>query len=245
MLGRPGSRRGAPIRYVATAAVAAVLIAGFWLGRLDWDPTMRLWRAFGDASIVLLFASLFLGPAARLWRRFGRILPWRREIGVWSAVTALVHTVLVLEGWVQWDPGRLMGYEFVAELDRTLRLEPGFGLANLIGLVALAWILVLAATSSNWAMRTLGPEAWKWIHQGAHVIFYLAVLHAAYFLFIHYTASFHREPPSPNWFRWPLLVMGITVAVLQWMAFVKTARRRRLARMQRDGIGPSSGRPVP
>lgn len=247
VLGRPDSRHPAPIRHVATAAVAAVLIAGFWLGRLDWDPTMRLWRAFGDASIVLLFASLFLGPAARLWRRFGRILPWRREIGVWSAVTALVHTVLVLDGWVQWDPGRLMGYEFVAELDRTLRLEPGFGLANLIGLVAVAWILVLAATSSDWAMRTLGHEAWKWIHQGAHVIFYLAVLHAAYFLFIHYTASFHREPPSPNWFRWPLLVMGITVAALQWMAFVKTARRRRLARLQRerDGIGPSGGRPVP
>jgi len=67
---------------------------------MDWDPEMRMWRAFGDASIVLLFASLSLGPAARLWRRFARILPWRREVGVWSAVTGLVHTVLVLDGWV-------------------------------------------------------------------------------------------------------------------------------------------------
>lgn len=227
--------RTAPIRHLATAAVAALLVAGFWLGRLDWDPTMRMWRAFGDASIVLLFGSLFLGPAARLSRPFARILPWRREVGVWSAVTALVHTVLVVDGWVQWDPGRLMGYEFVAELDRTLRLEPGFGLANLIGLVALVWMLVLAATSSSWAVRTIGPEAWKWIHQGAYVIFYLTVLHAVYFLFIHYTASFHREPPPPNWFRWPLVVMGISIATLQWTAFARTARRRRLARKQRHG----------
>ena len=225
----PSSR--AAIRHAASASIAGALVAGFWLGRLDWDPEMRMWRAFGDASVVLLFATLGAGPAARLWRRLGRIIPWRREVGVWSAVTGLVHTVLILNGWVQWDLGRLMGYEFVAQFGRTLRLEPGFGLANLIGLVAMVWLVVLAATSSSWAVRTLGHSAWKWVHQGAYVIFYLVVLHAAYFLFIHYTASFHREPPPPNWFRWPLLVMGITVAALQWAAFVKTARQRRAVGM--------------
>lgn len=223
-------------RHVVVALATAGLAVAFWAGRMDWDATMRTWRAVGDASIVLLFVSLSLGPTARLWRRVGRLLPWRREVGVWCAITAVIHTLLVLDGWVQWDLSRLLGYEYVAELDRTLRLEPGFGLANLVGAVALGWIVVLGITSSDRAVRTLGSSAWKWVHQGAHVIFYLAVLHAAYFLFIHYTASFHREPPPANWFRWPLLVMGVTVVVLQWSAWLVTARRHRRAVLRRDAV---------
>lgn len=223
----PRTLRDVAVRHAVVALIAAALIGAFWFGRMDWDAEMRTWRAFGDAAIVLLFASLALGPMARLWRRAGRALRWRRELGVWFAVAALVHATLILNGWVQWDFGRFTGYEFVPQLGRTARIEPGFGLANLIGLVALTWGLVLAATSSNRAVRALGPAAWKWLHHGAYVVFYLAVLHAVYFLFIHYTLSFHRMPPPPNWFRWPLLVMGLAVAGLQWAAFVATVRRRK------------------
>jgi sulfoxide reductase heme-binding subunit YedZ len=194
---------------------------------MDWDPEMRTWRAFGDASIVLLFAALSVGPLARLWRPAARSLLWRRELGVWFVVMGVVHVLLVLSGWVEWDLGRLFGYEFIPQLDRTARLEPGFGLANLVGLVALVWAVVLAATSSNRAVKLLGPQAWKWVHHGAYVVFYLAVLHTAYFLFLHYTLSFHRDVPPPNWFRWPFVTLGVTVVVLQWAAFVKTVRRRR------------------
>lgn len=223
----PVRRRGAAaVRHVVMALVAGVLVAGFWLRRMDWSPDMRTWRAFGDAAVVLLFVTLALGPAARLWRSIGRLLPWRREAGVWFAVMALVHALLVLDGWVNWQWGRLMGYEFIPEVNRVVRIEPGFGLANLLGMAALLWALILAATSSDRALRALGPESWRWMHHGAYVIFYLAVLHSAYFLFIHYTLSFHRAPPPPNWFRWPLVVMGISVAALQWIAFVKVARRR-------------------
>lgn len=218
---------GGFLRHAVVALAAIALVAGFWLSRMDWEIAMRTWRAFGDAAIVLLFVTLALGPLARLWRPGGRLLRWRREAGVWFAIASIVHTVLVLDGWTQWDLGRLLGYELVPQLGRVARLEPGFGLANLIGLLALAWAIVLAATSTNAAVRFLGGSAWKWVHHGAYVIFYLAVLHAAYFLFLHYTLSFHRQPPPPNWFRWPLLAMGLTVAVLQWAAFAATVRRRR------------------
>jgi methionine sulfoxide reductase heme-binding subunit len=203
---------------------------------------MRTWRAFGDAAAVLLFASLALGPLARLWQPATQVLRWRRELGVWFAITALVHSFLILEGWVDWDLGRLMGYEFIPQLGRTARLEPGFGLANLLGLVALAWALVLAATSSNRAVRALGPAAWKWLHHSAYVIFYLVVLHAAYYLFIHYTESFHRGVPPPNWFRWPLLLMGLTIAILQLLAFTRTVHRRRTRQPGRPGRSSSVGR---
>lgn len=217
-------------RHVAVLIASALTVSAFFLTRMDWDIEMRTWRAFGDAAIVLLFVTLSLGPAARVWRSLGRALPWRRETGIWSALFALVHTTLIFNGWLRWDWGRLLGYEFVPELGRVARLEPGFGLANVVGVVALIWALMLAATSSDRAVRFLGPAGWKWLHHGAYVVFYLAVLHTAYFLFMHFTLSFHRVPPPENWFRWPLLAMGVAVIGLQAAAFVKTVRGRRTSR---------------
>lgn len=215
------------VRALVVAALAGALVELFWLTRPEWTADMRLWRAVGDASTVLLFLSLVLGPAGRLVPAVARALPWRRQLGIWTALTGLVHGVLVLWGWVQWDLGRLMGYEFVPQLGRTARMEPGFGLANLLGLVALAWLLILLATSSDRAMRRLGPAVWRWVQGFAHVAFYLVVLHAAYFLYMHYTLSFHRDVPDPNWFRVPLLVLAGAVLVVQGAAAVAGARGRR------------------
>ncbi|WP_226382362.1 ferric reductase-like transmembrane domain-containing protein [Pseudonocardia oceani] len=213
-------------RHTAVVLGTGLLVSAFWRGRMDWDPEMRLWRAVGDASIVLLFVVLAMGPAAKFSSRVGRLLPWRRQIGIWAALTAVAHTVLILNGWVRWDIGRFLGYEFIPQLGRLARMEPGFGLANLIGLVAVLWLVVLAATSTDRALRRFGPAGWKWLHTGAYTVFYLSVLHAAYFLFLHYTLSFHRDPPTPNWFRMPLLALGALVLALQVAAFVRTVRRR-------------------
>lgn len=214
-------------RHLVMGALTALLVAGFWASRPEWSPDMRLWRAVGDAAIVLLFGSLALGPAARLSFRLGRGLSWRRQVGVWAALSAVVHALLILNGWARWSVRRLLGYEFIPDLGREVRLEPGFGLANMVGLVALGWMLMLLATSSDRALRFLGPAAWKWLHHGAYVVFYLVILHATYYLFIHYTPSFHRAPVPDNWFRVPLLVLGAAVLALQWAAFTRTVTRRR------------------
>lgn len=227
---RTGGSQAVLLRHVAMAAVTALLVWMFWSTRLGWSPDMRLWRAVGDTAIVLLFTSLALGPVARLSARAGRALPWRRQVGVWAALAALTHTVLIIDGWAQWSARRFLGFEYVPQLGREVRLEPGFGLANLIGLVAVIWMVVLLATSSDRAMRFLGLAAWKWVHSGAYVVFYLAVLHSGYFLLMHYTLSFHRAVPDPNWFRFPLLALGATVMALQWAAFTHTVRRRRSRR---------------
>lgn len=217
----------APARHAVVGLTAVVLTAGFWWSRPEWAAEMRLWRAFGDAAIVLLFMSLALGPLSRLWRPAVRLLRWRRQTGVWCALVSLVHAILILNGWARWSFERLVGFEFVPQLGRTARLEPGFGLANTIGLVALAWLLVLAATSSDRAVRALGPAAWKWLQTGAYVVFYLSVLHAGYFLFLHYSLSFHKPPAPSNWFRWPLVAMGVTIVALQFAAFARTTARKK------------------
>ena len=222
----PSGWRDVLLRSLVVGALAAVLVAAFWASRPQWVADMRLWRAVGDASFVLLTLSLALGPAGRIFPSLARRSRWRRQLGVWTAVTALAHTLLVLWQWVAFDLSRLMGYEFVPQLGRTARLEPGFGLANLMGLVAMAWLLVLLATSSDYAVRRLGPPVWGWVQGFAHVAFYLVVLHTAYFLYMHYTLSFHREVPEPNWFRVPLLVLAAVLLLLQVWAAVLGARRR-------------------
>ncbi len=219
------------LKNAATALLGALLGYGFWLTRPEWDPEMRLWRAVGDASLLLLFLALALGPLAKLWPKTGRLLPYRRELGVWFGLFALAHTLLVLNGWARWDALRFLGYEFVPQLGRVVRLEPGFGLANLVGLVAMVLTLALMVTSTDWAVRTLGSGAWKFLQYSAYTVFYLSALHTAYFLFMHYTESFHRAVPGmPNWFRYPFLVLTFLVATLQTAAYFKGVTQRRQVR---------------
>lgn len=53
------------------------------------------------------------------------------------------------------------------------------------------------------------------------------MLHSGYFLFMHYTASFHRAVPEENWFRFPMLALAAVVLALKWAAFTRTVRRSR------------------
>ena len=219
------SRARPVVRHLTVAGLAGVLVWLFWSTRPTWDGEMRLWKAVGDAAFVLLLVTLTLGPAARLARPVSRLLPWRRQLGIWFALVAALHGVLVVHGWARWSFRRFLGYEVVPQLGREVRLEPGFGLANLVGVTALAFALVLAATSSDWALRRLGAPAWKWLHHSALFVFYLSLLHAGYFLFLHYTLSFHKKVPPADWFRFPFVALGATVVLLQLGAFLTTAAR--------------------
>jgi methionine sulfoxide reductase heme-binding subunit len=214
-------------RHTFVGGLALLLTLPFWYGRLTWDPEMRLWRAIGDSSVILLFTTMVIGPLSRLWSPAARLVSWRRETGIWFGIMAFLHTLLVFDGWVRWEWMRFFGYEFVPQLGRWARLEPGFGLANLVGLVANVLTVFLVATSSDWAVNRLGASAWKWLQYGSYTIFYLVVLHTIYFLFLHYTVSFHRQvPDDSNWFRYPFLFLSLLVLLLQTAAFLKVTVSR-------------------
>ncbi len=214
-------------RHVLMGLLASAAVYLFWMTRPEWSADMRLWRAFGDAAFVFLVVALAIGPLAKLWHAAQRLIPWRREVGIWFAVLAVTHGVLIIDGWARWSVLRFLGYEFIPQLDRWARLEPGFGLANLMGIVALFWVVVLFLTSSDRAVNFLGVSSWKWLHYSAYAIFYLVALHGIYFLFIHFTLSFHRPVPDPNWFRFPFLALALSVPLLQIAAFIKEVRRQK------------------
>jgi sulfoxide reductase heme-binding subunit YedZ len=162
---------------------------------------------------------------ARFVPRVGLLLPYRRELGIWFGIYAILHTIIILDGWVLWDFYQFMGYQYIPALDQAVRMESGFGMANILGLMAVLIALPLMATSTDWATRALGASAWKFLHYGAYTIFYAVALHTAYFMYIHYTMSFHRTVPDPNWFQLPFAILtGILVSV-QVGAFIKGVAR--------------------
>ncbi|MCH7713226.1 MAG: ferric reductase-like transmembrane domain-containing protein [Chloroflexi bacterium] len=188
--------------------------------------------------MILLYLTLALGPVARFLPRAGVLLPYRRELGIWFGVFAIVHTIIILDGWVLWDFSIFMGYQYIPAIDRVVRLESGFGMANILGLLAVLIALPLMATSADWATRALGAGSWKFLHYAAYSIFYMVVLHTAYFLYIHFTTSYHRTVPEPNWFQLPFAVLTAMVVMLQAGAFLKTvARQRRGLSQRRAGAG--------
>ena len=203
------------------------MLVGYLLliSRAEWSEMHRYNRALGDLSLVLVALAMAIGPLARLSsaRLFRKLLPYRRELGIYAVLAAIAHTVIILIGWVELDLARLFGFEFHPQLQRYVMLNHGFALANVVGIAALLYGFVLAGTSNDFSQSVLGTSVWKYIQQGAYVLWWLAVLHTAYFLFFHFL-DFHRQTPEPNWARWPFVALVASVVALQAAAVVVTWR---------------------
>jgi methionine sulfoxide reductase heme-binding subunit len=215
-------------RHLVVILVAAGLTYAFLASRSEWSAMHRYNRAFGDASLILVSLAMALGPMTRLtsWKWLRQLLPYRREFGIYAVVAALIHTIIVLIGWVELDLWRLFGFEFHPELQRYVMLRHGFALANAVGILALAYGLILALISNDASQRLLGQSIWKFLQQGSYVLWWLVVLHTAYFLFVHFL-DFHRQTPDPNWAQWPFVVLVLTVMALQFLATLGTWQRQR------------------
>ncbi len=230
---------GAMARHAAVLAVAGLGTYAFLESRAEWSDMHRWNRALGDMSLVLIALSMAAGPLARLWAGMRWALPWRRELGIHGVVLAVIHTLIILSGWVEWNLIRLFGFELHPVTGVYVMLQQGFGLANVIGIVGLVYGAVLALASNDWSQRLLGGSAWKFLQQGAYVLWMLLVLHTAYFLYLHFL-DFHRPLPAANWAQLPFAGLVTAVTLLQLAAFVKTWRGRR-QRGGQEGRGRRRG----
>jgi DMSO/TMAO reductase YedYZ heme-binding membrane subunit len=133
---------------------------------------------------------------------------WRGEAGIWFAITGLTHFIIVVVN---------RGFSNLIKIG-----GGGFGLANLIALVALVWAIILTITSFGKVIVFLGAEAWKWINSFTYVIFYLIFAHLIYFQFFSTYGDI-----GPDWFGYLAVIMAATVLILQATAFIKTVLRNR------------------
>lgn len=213
-------------RHLLVMAVAAAGMGAALWWREEWAPMHRWNRAAADTSFLLLAAAMALGPLARLWPKFAVLMAFRRELGIYCAVLALIHTVVVLDGWLEWNLLRLAGFAYHPQLGRYVMAEHGLGFGNLVGTAALLYVVWLALISNDVAVQVLGPKVWRHLQQGANLVWALALLHAVYFLFLHFL-HFHRAVPAPNPAQLPLTAVVLAVQFLRWSASYATWRRGR------------------
>ena len=228
-----GLARRVIVRHLLVAGLGAGLLAGFSYVHGDWSPMHRWNRAFGDVSLFLVALAVGLGAFSRLVRSGSRMLPYRRELGIHACLYAVIHTAIILVGWVEFDLMRLIGFEWHPDLRAYVMLQQGFALANAIGLAALVLVILLAATSSDLAMRRLGSSGWKFLQMGVMSLWWLAVAHVGYFLFIHFL-SFHRSIPDPNPLRPWFVALVVAVMILRGAAYIATIRNQAQRQIRND-----------
>jgi sulfoxide reductase heme-binding subunit YedZ len=134
-------------------------VAGQSLGP---DPVETLLRELGWWAVTLLVAGLAVTPL-RQWLNKTPLLRLRRPLGLWAFAYAILHftVYLVLDRQLAWG-----------EVLKDLSKRPYI----MVGFAAVLLLLPLAATSTAWAMRTLGRR-WQKLHRLAYATAILGVVH--------------------------------------------------------------------
>ncbi|MEW5940606.1 MAG: ferric reductase-like transmembrane domain-containing protein [Chloroflexota bacterium] len=167
------------VRHVFAVALLVGLAWVFSLGRADLPPVHFWNRILADAGFALLCLILLIGPLGRFFPAINSLLPFRRELGIAFAVAATLH-VLAYARSFDFDLTRF----FVGtEHHETILLANAFASANWIGLVALAYGLILALTSNDFSQRLLG-RGWKFLQQQSYTLFILVFLHTGILVYL-------------------------------------------------------------
>ncbi|HHY03163.1 MAG TPA: sulfoxide reductase heme-binding subunit YedZ [Paracoccus sp.] len=174
----------------------ALLVRDVFAGGLGVDPVRDIEHRLGRTAVYFLIASLCVTPLLRLGRV--NLMKFRRPLGLLSASYAGLH----LLAWVVLDMG-LRWEQALRDIARRPYLT--------IGMVVLVILAVLAATSSNAAIRRLGARRWGVIHR----LVYLAAP----------LALFHWLLAHKIWPAKPLLILG-AVAILLGLRLVWARARR-------------------
>ncbi len=140
-----------------------VVAVGVPVGRMFGARDLRTQVSFATAYTGLgcIAVSLMIGPLNLLRRRPNPVsTDLRRDIGIWGALLGLVHVGFGLTVHLR---GKMAQYFLPPPEARTslpIRLD-AFGIANHLGLISGAVLLLLLGISSDLALRRLGTARWK------------------------------------------------------------------------------------
>jgi len=192
----------------------------------NWNE-MHSWnRATGDTSLFMIAFALIIGPLTKIFPRSVWLIPWRRELGIYAVILALIHIAIIIVGWVEWDLITLFGFKSDPSLEGYLMSQRGFGLGNLLGVIAIFYGLLLAFTSNDLSQKFLGGSSWKFLQQVVNTFWMLVILHTSYFLYFHFL-DFPKDLPEPSWLQIYFLILVIVVIFFKVLAYVKTVGRKR------------------
>ena len=158
-----GSRAAKPLLFVLALLPLAWLLDGAIANTLGANPAEALIRSTGDWTLRWLCLTLAVTPLRQLtgWHALARL---RRMLGLFTFFYGVLHFLCF--AWLD------MGFDPEAIL-KDIPKRPFI----LVGTLALALMLPLAATSSNRAIRALGTKRWQALHRLVYATALLALLH--------------------------------------------------------------------
>lgn len=217
------------VRHVASAAAMLLLVVLYLNAFGGFEYDIHSWnRSFANASVVLFAVTLAISPLARLWRAASHALAWRRETGIWATIAAAIHVGIFWEGALGWEWRRFFypSSGRMGDIAETLLGDPSRGLlptafnvANVVGLVALVYALVLAVASNDASQRWL-RSGWSWLMKRSTTMWLLVLLHA--WVFAYYITFGNALAIGTLWASFWMVLL------LQTAAFSKTVWLRRL-----------------
>jgi methionine sulfoxide reductase heme-binding subunit len=148
--------------YLGGLVPLALLVWGAFAGGLGVDPVKAVEHRLGELGLQFLLASLAITPV----RRFVglNLIRFRRALGL----LAFAYISLHLTAWVWLDMG-LRWSEMAADL-----VKRPYVILGMVGFLAL---VPLALTSTNRAIRAMGPVAWARLHRLTYVAILAGILH--------------------------------------------------------------------
>lgn len=222
-------------KHFTIAITAITLYAFFYSSWENWDSEMARWKAVGDSAFILLWSSMMIGPMVRLKPSLKLLLNWRRTISIWAALMMSLHAYLIWDGWARWTIDGLLGYSELPGIDEPVLLQPGFGIANVIGLVALSIALLLLGISSDRAIKWLGSGSWKRLQNLSKTVYILVVIHMFYFVTMHYDLSiyglvFEKGVPPANPHTNLFILLVVIHLLISTKAFLNTVKKKHAQR---------------
>lgn len=147
-----------------------------------WFENDRPWFGWsmGSAWVALLYFALTLSIGPWRWLRgmpTGLSSFLRRDIGIWTALLALVHTGAGLQVHLGGDvPGQFFRRDEMSGELTGLLLNLA-GIANYTGLIVAVILLLLLSLSNNMSLRRLGSQRWKSLQRLAYIAALLLPVH--------------------------------------------------------------------
>ena len=187
--------------------IAATAAMGVYEAFQPLQAGMAFTRFLGLEAFMLLCVSLIIGPLAILDQKYIPLIEPRRSIGLAAFSIMAGHVILAVIAEYDWDIGSLLTYA-----------------PTLVSIPAAILMLVLALTSSDYAIKLLGAKAWKWVQSANYLIFAFSFAH----FLMSATGLFATRNTAAlaNYSEVAMVALGIAVVIIQAWGFM--AKRKRL-----------------
>ncbi len=151
------------VLFIACLVPFGWLAMGAATDTLGPNPAEALIRGFGDWTLRFLCLTLAVTPV-RQWANMPALARFRRMLGLYTFFYGCMH--FICYAWLDKD---LLLQDIVTDIAKRPFI--------LVGTLALALMLPLAATSFNRAIKALGAPRWQRLHRLVYATALLGLLH--------------------------------------------------------------------